>query len=272
MDESLRRELGEHLRAARADITPPEVGLAGGGRRRAPGLRREEVATLAGVSLAWYTWLEQGRVTTSRQVIDAVCQALRMDTGAHRHALALAGYLPGVALAGEDRATISPGTRMLIDGWPTTPTLALDERLDILTSNPAYRRLWGDPEDLPRQRRNVLLQWASLPSGGARITGDESLLRALYEHFRTAVGHVPEDPRAAEIVRLLHGERPHAAHWWRCRAVADFPPTTVEMTFVEPETEPWRLTYALLRPVADAGVLLFTQTPADTATGRRLGG
>lgn len=90
--DPLRRELGGFLRATREHTAPADVGLTAGARRRTPGLRREEVATLSGVSVAWYTWLEQGRVAVSRQVLDSVCRALRMDAGARRHALELAGF------------------------------------------------------------------------------------------------------------------------------------------------------------------------------------
>ncbi|MEV1009226.1 helix-turn-helix transcriptional regulator [Streptomyces sp. NPDC049881] len=253
MDASLRRELGAHLRAARAQVTPEDVGLSAGPRRRAPGLRREEVAALAGVSVAWYTWLEQGRVGTSRQVIDAVCRTLRMDDDARRHALALAGFLPGTPLAAGERAAPGAATRALLAGLATTPALALDERLDILTANAPYRALWGDPALLPAARRNLLLHLVTGPPGPYRVTDEEPLLRGLYQHFRTATAHAPDDPRAAEIVRLLHRERPEAAHWWDCRTVADFRPVTVT-------AGPRRLTFSLLRPVGDPGVLLLTQT------------
>ncbi|UCM88248.1 helix-turn-helix domain-containing protein [Streptomyces marincola] len=260
MDVTLRRELGAHLRASRETLAPDEVGLRSGGRRRAPGLRREEVATLAGVSVAWYTWLEQGRVATSRQVIDAVCRAPRMDPAAHRHALALAGYLPDAPLAGRRRPEAGPEIRALLDAWRGIPAAALDERLDILAVNAAHRRLWGGPGPIPGGRDNLLLLLASgLPERAAPEVA-ESLLRGLYQQYRAAVGHAPEDARATEIVRQLHAELPDAAHWWNCRAVADFRPVTAE---VRDGRGTRQLTFSLLRPVADPGLLLLRQTPAD---------
>ncbi|WP_329485716.1 helix-turn-helix domain-containing protein [Kitasatospora sp. NBC_01246] len=279
MDESLRRELGAHLRAARASIAPQDVGLGAGGRRRSPGLRREEVATLAGVSVAWYTWLEQGRVSTSRQVVDAVCRALRMDPVAHRHALALAGFLPPPPRAGQWAAAVpGPDTLALVDSWHATPALVLDERFDVLAANAAHRRLWGPLEEAPAEERNLLLHLAAGPPGRHRITagpadgngpGGQALLRGLYEQFRAATAHVPDDPRSAEIVRRLHALRPDAAHWWQCRAVADFRPSTVEVMDTGRPDRVLRLTFSLLRPAADTGVLLLTQHPAD-ATGAAL--
>ncbi|MCF2533996.1 helix-turn-helix domain-containing protein [Yinghuangia soli] len=281
-DEALlRRELGAHLRAMRAIVTPRDVGLAGGGRRRAPGLRREEAAALAGVSVAWYTWLEQGRVSTSRHVLDAICRALLMPDDAHRHTLALAGFLPRAArtagTAGTDAVAghVDAATLALLDAWTDTPAPVLDERFDILAANAAYRSAWGDPQHLPTHRRNLLVALADptpalapaptptpTPDAAYRIEDPEPLLRALYEQFRAATAHLPDDARAAEIVRLLHEVRPDAEHWWHCRAVSEFRPLTVELAAADPARGPLQTTFALLRPVANARTLVLVQTPA----------
>ena len=87
-----RAELAAFLRTRRERITPEDVGLPGGGRRRTPGLRREEVALLAGVGVTWYTWLEQGRdINASVQVLEAVARTLRMDSQERWHLFQLAG-------------------------------------------------------------------------------------------------------------------------------------------------------------------------------------
>src|SRR5919201_5870128 len=101
-----RRELADFLRTRRAAIAPEDVGLPGGGRRRTPGLRREEVAQLAGVGTTWYTWLEQGRdVRASRSVLDALADALRLTPAERRHVLLLG--------RGEEVAPIQPRTETL---------------------------------------------------------------------------------------------------------------------------------------------------------------
>ncbi|TDC13038.1 XRE family transcriptional regulator [Streptomyces sp. 8K308] len=251
---ALRRELGAHLRAHRELVSPEQAGLPGGGRRRAAGLRREEVAALAGVSVAWYTWLEQGRVAVSRQVVDAVCRALRMAPAAHRHALELAGFRPTETGSAAD-GSVRPETRALIDGWPDTPALVLDDRFDILAWNAAHERLWGDPAALPAERRNLLL-WLAAARDRLPPEAADPLLRGLYQHFRASTGRAPDHPRAAEITRLLAAERPDAAAWWQCRAVTDFPPTTATVPGAG------RLTFTLLRPVAEPERYLLAQTPA----------
>ncbi|MEV7013552.1 helix-turn-helix domain-containing protein [Streptosporangium sp. NPDC051022] len=247
MDDALRRELGAHLRAAREVVDPADVGLAGGGRRRTPGLRREEVAALAGVSVAWYTWLEQGRASTTRQVLDAICRVLGMDTAAHRHTLALAGFMPAAPVTGE--AVLGESTRALLDSWTSTPAAAVDARFDVLAGNAAYRRFWGDPDSVPNERRNLLIMLAT--RADHHLIDVEPLLRGLYEQFRANTGHIPDDPRAAAIVDLLRRERPDAGHWWSCRAVREFAPVTAG-----------RFTFCLLRPVGEEGVYIFTQLPA----------
>ncbi|MFI6344628.1 helix-turn-helix domain-containing protein [Streptomyces sp. NPDC050560] len=262
MSASLRRELGAHLRAAREQVRPQDVGLRGGGRRRAVGLRREEVAALAGVSVAWYTWLEQGRVRTSREVVDAVCGALRMGPDSRRHALALAGFLPASPLAGPGTTRPPDALCALLPTLGDTPALVLDERLDILAANAAYTPLWGDPQALPAARRNLLLQAAS-GTAPYRVTEPEPLVRALHEHFRSAVGHAPDDPRAAEIVALLHTLRPDAAHWWRCRAVAEFRTMTVPLT--GPGGAAAAVALTLLRPVGERGLVVLLARWADAA-------
>ncbi|AQZ61304.1 putative DNA-binding protein [[Actinomadura] parvosata subsp. kistnae] len=245
-DDALRRELGAHLRAAREHVRPQDVGLGGTGRRRTPGLRREEVATLAGVSVAWYTWLEQGRASTTRQVLDAICRVLGMDADAHRHTLALAGFLPPPAPGG---AVLGEPTRALLESWTRTPAAAVDARFDLLGCNDAYRRLWGDPAGVPAERRNLLITLAA--AGRPEV---EPVLRGLYEHFRASTGLAPGDPRAAAVVELLHEQRPEAAHWWECRTVREFAPVTAG-----------GFTFSLLRTVGEAGVCIFTQVESGPA-------
>src|SRR5436305_14876459 len=104
MDEQLRRrELAAFLRSRRERLTPADVGLPPGGRRRTPGLRREEVALLAGVGMTWYTWLEQGRdINASDQVLDAIARTLMLDPHERTHLFTLAGLTPSGPIADMD--------------------------------------------------------------------------------------------------------------------------------------------------------------------------
>lgn len=253
MGSSHQRELGSFLRAQREWTSPESVGLRGGGRRRTPGLRREEVATLAGVSLAWYTWLEQGRVTSSRQVLDAVCRALRLDDPQHRHALLLAGFAPP-APPNDDAAG---HLHDLIESWPSTPAALLDWRLDILAGNTAHRRLWNGQ----REQSNLLLMLTGEDWPAHRCPEGRELVLDLFGMFRASVDHHGDDPRAARIHGLLHEQRAEVAHWWRCRGVRHPTPRTLEVP--HPDGHRLALTFGLLLPHGSAGPLILTQTPAD---------
>lgn len=245
--EPLRRELGGFLRAVREYTAPTDVGLSPGARRRTPGLRREEVAALSGVSIAWYTWLEQGRVAVSRQVLESVCRALRMDAEARRHALELGGF-HGETVSPADREQL----RQLIAAWPDTPALVLDERLDIAAWNPAYRDLVFDPSAITHERLNLLI----LLVGELRdvVPDWPDLVRRLHGQFRTGADRLPDDPRVRDILRLLAAERPDLAHWWQCRSVSDFGPTTLEVRGVP-------MTLSMLRPVGAGDSFVLVHTP-----------
>lgn len=139
-------ELGAFLRAHRELLKPGDVGLSATARRRTPGLRREEVASLSGVGLAWYTWLEQGRVTASRQVLEAVARALRLDPAGTRHAMRLAGYHePAGPVGGDGRGRLTAAVQPVLDSWPASPAVLLDQYFDLLAWNTAWSALWGRP-------------------------------------------------------------------------------------------------------------------------------
>ncbi|GGV43872.1 MmyB family transcriptional regulator [Streptomyces spectabilis] len=250
---ALRRELGGFLRAHRERVAPADVGLPGTARRRTSGLRREEVAALSGVSVAWYTWLEQGRVDTSRQVLDAVARTLRLDAAAHRHALGLAGF-----------ATFETGPstpvdhQPMLDGW-ATPAALLDPALDLRAWNGPYAALWPDPAHVPPARRNLLLLLATDP-GHQRVLPDwEPLATDLYRHFRTRADREPPASRSHEVTALLRAERPELDAWWACRSVADFAPRAVTLTAPDGDVRPYEMTL-LLTPEPRGGAVLV-QTP-----------
>src|SRR5580698_5299443 len=135
--ERRREELADFLRKRRAAIMPEEVGLPGGGRRRTPGLRREEVAQLAGVGATWYTWLEQGRdVRASLDVFEAISRALRLTTAERIHLILLgrgeeASPCPGPV------ERVSPTVKRLIGGLGPTAAYLIGRRWDYLAWNEA---------------------------------------------------------------------------------------------------------------------------------------
>lgn len=264
-EETARRgELGTFLRAHRERLAPGEVGLPVTARRRTPGLRREEVAALSGVGVAWYTWLEQGRVDTSRQVLDAVSRTLRLDGDAHRHVLALAGFAPPrtSADAAPAGAPEHDNLRTMIAGWPESPALVLAPDLTITAWNTAYSTLWPDPGRLPADRRNLLLLLIDDPDHQRLLPAWEPFAQDLHRHFRAHADTLPGDDGVRALTERLHATRPDLAHWWACRSVGGFAPRTIEVTSKDRQL---RYLVTLLTPAASAGTApgsLLVHTPA----------
>src|SRR5437764_12388931 len=139
-----RSELADFLRTRREALRPEDVGLAGGGRRRTPGLRREEVAQLAGVGTTWYTWLEQGRdVRASTSVLDALAGALDM-TSAERAHLILLGRGEQIVPERCPRETVEPTMRRRVENLGPSPACILGRRWDYLAWNRAFTVVFGD--------------------------------------------------------------------------------------------------------------------------------
>jgi transcriptional regulator with XRE-family HTH domain len=202
------RELGACLRAHRRLIRPADVGLPGSGRRRTPGLRREEVASLAGVGLSWYTWLEQGRVTASGQVLDAVGRVLRLDADGRAHLRRLSAPVPA--------PPARPDLRSLLDSWPDSPAAQLDHRLDVVAANRGWTAALGAPTG------NVV--WRLADAGAPW-----PLLRAVATRFRMAADLQPDDPRIRASAEALRADFPEQAPLWDCRGVGAFGAPTVDV-------------------------------------------
>ncbi|MDG9695382.1 helix-turn-helix transcriptional regulator [Streptomyces sp. DH17] len=203
--------LGDFLRARREALKPLDVGLPEHGRRRVPGLRREEVAMLAGVSADYYMRLEQGRESSpSPQVIDAVAAALRLSDEAHDHLRRLTRApreRRGVP-AGDDR--VHPHLLRLIDGWPDTPAFVLGPALDILARNALAAALHSGFQRFDNLARMVFLD----PAGRAFYRDWAESADSCVAELRAAFGHDPESPRITEVVDTLRGRSPEFAGLW----------------------------------------------------------
>jgi transcriptional regulator with XRE-family HTH domain len=259
-DARRRRELGAFLRAHRELIRPAQVGMPATPRRRTPGLRREEVAAMAGVGLAWYSWLEQGRVSASRQVLDAVARALRLDDGAWRHVMTLAGLQPLEAPDRSGRLAEAMGPMLAL--WTTHPAALLDRHLDLISWNAAFSAVWCEPAAAPETRRNLLCMLAGNRMLSMAIPEWESITRALAQQFRAQADRHP-DARSEAIFAALHQARPDLAPWWRCRSVGEFGVRTATVGDV-------RLVLSLLRAAEDPDCLLLLQTPVGGVDHQRI--
>ncbi|HEY3683954.1 MAG TPA: helix-turn-helix transcriptional regulator [Streptosporangiaceae bacterium] len=212
-------ELADFLRTRRARLRPADVGLPEAPRRRTPGLRREEVAQLAAISATYYTFLEQGReVRPSRQVLDALAGALRLDATERGHLYELAeGPVPSASRAAEAAA---PGLAELVDRLDPGPAYVTGRYWDVLAANRAARVLWTDWPALPPGERNLLWWMITNPAARAVFAEWEKEASAQLGRFRAAAARHPGDPRFAELADALRAASPEAREWWSRHEIA----------------------------------------------------
>lgn len=217
-----RADLAAFLRARRAAVTPADVGLAPGLRRRTPGLRREEVAILAGVSVSWYTWLEQGRpINASIDVLDALARALRMDPVERAHLLELAGHARGQPLE-LGRSTCPRSVVELLRLLVPAPAYALSPQWDLVAWNASFTMLFPDIETLPAEDLNLV--WLLFGNAHAReLNGEwEAEARRTLSQYRAEVAPLRHDPAVAGLVARLQGVSVEFRDWWPRYDVAGF--------------------------------------------------
>jgi transcriptional regulator with XRE-family HTH domain len=204
-----RRALVDFLRSRRARLTPADVGLPAGSGRRTAGLRREEVAVLAGVSVTWYTWLEQGRpINPSESVLRAIARTLRLTGDETDHLLELADPGPRAT----DWAMPSPALQALVDSQHPAPAVLLDPRWDVLCWNLAAEALWT-LSLVPPEDRN--LAWLMFhPSHRKLLVDWESHARRVVGELRASSVALADDPGFAAVVARLRATYPEVEAWW----------------------------------------------------------
>jgi transcriptional regulator with XRE-family HTH domain len=210
-------ELADLLRTRREGLTPADVGLSPHGRRRTPGLRREEVAQLAGISTTYYTFLEQGRdVSPSRQILDALARALRLTAAEREHLHALVHDAPTT----RPPEVLVPGVKELVDGLDPHPAYVSGRHWDVLAANKAARALWTDWPALPPDQRNILWWTFTEPKARTVLVEWESEARAQLARFRAAAARHPDDAAYEQLLERLHRHSKEVRDWWRRHDVA----------------------------------------------------
>lgn len=200
--------LGEFLRARRELVTPKDVGIEAGGFRRVPGLRREEVATLAGISADYYLRLEQGRDRNpSTQVLEALARVLQLDAAATAHLLRLAGHLPPPLPADSE---VPDSILELIAGWPTTPAYVMNRFTEVLAVNPLAAAL------SPNYRVGVTLLRAVFldPAERALRRDWETMTEEAVAVLRANAGTDPSNPRLVALVTEMSEASERFRHLW----------------------------------------------------------
>lgn len=250
--------LGEFLRARRAALEPRDVGVVSHGVRRVAGLRREEVAGLAGVNADYYARLEQGRERhPSPQVLDALGRALHLAPDTHAHLHRLAGTPPADRPA---TARISPELRLLLDGFSDAPAFVINAALDILAANPRAQALHS-----PFAPADNLARMVFLDAAGRRFYTDwTATARATAAHLRQTSGITPEDPRLRSLVRTLTAHSPDFARLWTTHEVLGKTQDTKHLH--HPSAGPLTVTYQSFDVRAAPGQQLIVYQPVPTGT------
>ena len=214
-DDERLRELAHFLRTRRARMTPERAGLKAEGRRRTPGLRRSEVALLSGISVDWYTWMEQGRnIQVSSQVLDNVAHALQLDANEKKHLflLALQQY---PAASTQASAEISPTLQRFLDLQGTTPAYVTDQRLNIVAWNRIASILYGGYETMSARERNSV--WRTFTSPDVRCLLQEhweAHARHRLAQFRANYAKFAGDPWWTDMIGELNRSSEEFRAWW----------------------------------------------------------
>jgi transcriptional regulator with XRE-family HTH domain len=218
-EDSRRRELGAFLRSRRERLTPSATGIATGLRRRTPGLRREEVAMIAGVGTTWYTWLEQGRdVRPSVEVLTALSEALRLDAAEKRHLFTLAGRQQPERrriVAGKVEGPLLHMLQSLV----LQPAYVVGPRWDVLAWNDGAVAIFGDYGLLEGDARNIIHGVFTDPHRRHLLVDWEQGARASLAAFRAESAKYVGDPDFERLIALMMRSSPEFREWWPQRDV-----------------------------------------------------
>ncbi|HWL46033.1 MAG TPA: helix-turn-helix transcriptional regulator [Ilumatobacter sp.] len=257
-----RAELADFLRARREAVRPEQVGLPHGAtRRRTPGLRREEVALLAGVSLTWYTWLEQGRrINASDDVLRAIGRALRLDEAGVEHLLALAQpptNWHGTTVEAPQEAPTA--LVRLITAIEPAPAYVLGPRWEFLAWNAAEERLYPRLATLEPPYLNLLWVLFCDPFTRELIVDWDIHARQALAEFRAGAAALRNDAQFHALVELMSAESAEFADWWREHDVSGF--ETRLRRFHHPDAGELTFEYQQLAPVEWPALRVVVQLP-----------
>jgi transcriptional regulator with XRE-family HTH domain len=214
-----RSELGDFLRSRREALRPSDVGIPSGGRRRTPGLRREEIALLANLSVDYYERLEQSRAgTPSETLLAGLARALRLSVEERDYLYRLAGY--SVPAAGAVTGYVDPALMFLLDALSDVPAQVIDDLTTVLAQNALARALLGTWTNGEGRATNVIWRWFTDPESRALNAPDEheSIGRGYVADLRTAAAR--RGPDARQLVSDLQAASPEFADFWSDMQVA----------------------------------------------------
>jgi transcriptional regulator with XRE-family HTH domain len=265
--ELRRKELGAFLRSRRERIKPEDVGLRSLRRRRTPGLRREEVAQLAGVGVTWYTWLEQGRdIRPSAQVLMAISRTLQFDSHEHAHLFTLAG-MPTTTVA-DQCLKLCPTVQSLIEQLEPYPASVVNDRLDLLAYNRVYASFFDGLDEIPTEDRNLLWLVFTDPRWQAVVVDWDEVVGQLVAEYRAAMAQHLDEPAWKSLVSRLHRAAPEFTAVWERHDVQGVESRTKRA--MHPSAGLLSLVYTNLWLGQRLGTRVVAFTPADERTRLKL--
>ncbi len=257
MNEVVSSELGDFLRSRRARLSPEAVGLPSGRRRRTPGLRREEVAQLAGIGVDWYIRLEQGRtVSPSATTVDALSRALRLNPVEEAHLRALTRNAERQPFARE----VVPESLLRTVEALNVPAYVTGRRWDVLCWNSAAAEIFAF-DRVPEEDRNTLILVLTNPKTRRLFgTGWAEEAKRMVAQFRATHDLRAWDPAFADLVKRLRAGCPEFAAWWEAHDLRETVAGQKQLT--HPRKGALRLQYTSFQANDDPGLRLVIYTQA----------
>ena len=261
--------LSQFLTRKRAAVTPAVAGIDVSGPRRVPGLRREEVAFLAGVSLDWYVRLEQGRpVTPSEQVLESIARILRLDDAEREYLLNLARPASGARAGDPGLPAVRPGILKMIRTFPNQPAFVLGPRMEVLTGNELAWALLADFAARPPGERN-LLRWIFTDTAARDLYAEWDVVASeMVGVLQLEASARPHDPEVARIVGELATRSEHFRRWWASPAPQGR--TSGRKLFRHPVVGDLTVDWEAFTLQEDATQTVFVYTAADAASDNAL--
>ncbi|GIP31576.1 helix-turn-helix transcriptional regulator [Paenibacillus sp. J2TS4] len=256
--------LSAFLKNQRAKILPETVGFPAGSRRRTPGLRREEVAQLAGVSTTWYTWLEQGRdIKVSTSVLDCVAAALQMtvDERKYLYALALDAGPRASILLKDEPPQISASLARILQELRCCPTIISDRRCQIVGWNPAASHVFLDFEQIPPEERNMIRLLFARKEFRRLAVNWEHFVRGFLAIFRAYYGQYVEDEWYDQFLEEMREAHPDFDGLWRQSEVSSAPEVVLEFRHAKAGKMLFHLTSLQVQGSADLRCSIYTPAP-----------
>lgn len=263
--------LSEFLKTQRAKLHPHTVGLPAGSRRRTPGLRREEVAQLAGVSTTWYTWLEQGRdIKVSASVLDAIAGALRLNADERKYLFDLAsdsGFHPD--WVEEKEPVINPSLHKILQELKYCPTIISDRHCHIVGWNPAAAHVFVDFEQIPEEERNLVSLLFAKKELRSLAVNWPDFVRGFLAIFRAYYGQYVADPWYSRFIDGMSRRYPDFQDLWNQSEVSAAPEVMIEFRHAKAGKMLFNLTSLQVQGDADLRCSIYTPIEG-TATESKL--